>query len=55
MEVPRLRVDLELQLLAYTTAMAMWDRSHVQDLYHSLRRGQDQTRTLMDTSRVHYH
>ena len=27
MEVPRLGVELELQLLAYTTATAMWDRT----------------------------
>ena len=27
MEVPRLRVQLELQLLAYTTAIATWDQS----------------------------
>ena len=35
MEVPRLRVKLELQLLAYTTAPATWDLSHVCDLQHS--------------------
>ena len=34
-EVPRLAVELELQLLAYTTATAMWDLSHVCDLHHS--------------------
>ena len=27
-EVPRLGVELELQLLAYATAIAMWDVSH---------------------------
>ena len=27
-EVPRLGVELELQLLAYATATAMWDVSH---------------------------
>ena len=34
-EVPRLRVELELQLLAYTTATVMLDPSLVCDLYHS--------------------
>ena len=31
MEVPRLRVQLEQQLLAYTTATAMWDPSRICD------------------------
>ena len=35
MEVPRLGVESELQLLAYTTATAMQDPSHVWDLHHS--------------------
>ena len=35
MEIPRLGVKLELQLLAYTTAIAMQDLSHVCDLYHT--------------------
>ena len=35
MEVPRLSVELELQLLAYTSATAMPDLSHVCDLHHS--------------------
>ena len=35
MEVPRLRVEAELQLLAYTTTTAMPDPSHVCDLHHS--------------------
>ena len=35
MEFPRLGVKLELQLLAYTTATAMPDLSHVCDLHHS--------------------
>ena len=34
MEVPRLGVRSELQLLAHTTAIAMWDPSHVCDLHH---------------------
>ena len=36
-EVPRLGVKLELQLLAYTTAIATLDPSHICDLYHSSR------------------
>ena len=35
MDVPRLGVELELQLLGYTTAMATWDPSHISNLYHS--------------------
>ena len=35
MKVPRLGVKLELQLPAYTTAMAMPDPSNVCDLHHS--------------------
>ena len=35
MEVPGLGVKLELQLLAYATATAMWDSSHICDLHHS--------------------
>ena len=33
--VPRLGVKLELLLLAYTTATAMPDPSHICDLHHS--------------------
>ena len=63
-EVPRLGVQLELQLLAYTTDTEMWDPSHVCDLYHSLGKhwilnplseAMDLTHVLMDTSQVHYH
>ena len=35
MEVPRLGVELELQLPAYTTATAMPDLNHICDLHHS--------------------
>ena len=64
MEVPRLGVESELQLLlAYTTATAMWDPSHslVCDLHHSsqqcqilypLSEARDQTLILMDPSQV---
>ena len=55
MEVPRLGVELELQRLAYTTATATRDPSHICDLHHSsrqcgilnpLREARDQTRDL---------
>ena len=36
MEVPRLGVELELELPAYITATAMWDPSHVCDVHHIL-------------------
>ena len=60
-EVPRLGVELELQLPAYTTATATRDLSHVCDLHHSsqqrrilnpLSEARDRTRNLMDTSWV---
>ena len=35
MEVPRLGVQLELQLTTYLTATASQDLSHVCDLHHS--------------------
>ena len=35
MEVPRLGVEPELQLLAYATAIATLDTSRVCDLHHS--------------------
>ena len=35
-EVPRLGVGLESQLLAYATATATWDSSHICDLHRSL-------------------
>ena len=40
MEVPRLGVELELQLLAYTTASATQDLSHICDLHLSLQQHQ---------------
>ena len=60
-EVPRLGVELELQLPVYSTAI-MQDPSHVCDLHHSswqcwilapLNEARDWTRILMDTSRIH--
>ena len=61
MEVPRLGVKSEQQLLAFTTATGMQDLSHICDLLHSLqqcripdplREARDQTRVLMDTSQI---
>ena len=60
MEVPRLGVKLELQLLGYATDIAARDLSRVH-LYHSslqclilnpLSKARDGTRVLMDTSRI---
>ena len=62
MEVPRIVVESELQLLAYTSATATLDLTHVCDLHHSSRQLQilnslsearDQTCVLTDASRVH--
>jgi len=58
MEVSRLGVKLELQLLAYTTATAMPNPGHVFDLHHSswlrgilnpLSEARDQTLILLGT------
>ena len=57
MEVPRLRVESELQLLAYATATAMRDPSHVCDLHHSLThwsKARDQTHVLLDAGQFRY-
>ena len=64
MEIPRLGVQLEPQLLAYTTAIAMKDPSHIFELHHSswqckilnpLSKARDRTHILMDTSWVVSH
>ena len=61
MEVPRLGIELELQLLAYATATQ--DPSCVCNLYHSsqqcqifnpLSQARDWTHVLMNTSWIHY-
>jgi len=61
MEVLRLGYQEELQLLAYTTATATLDLSHVGNLHHSswqrripnpLSEARDPTCILMDPSRV---
>ena len=63
MEVPRLGVESELQLQAYTTATATPDPSHVCDLHRSSQQRQilnprsearDGTHIFMDTSWVHH-
>ena len=38
-KVPRLGVELDLELLAYATGTAMWDLSCVCHLHHSSRQG----------------
>ena len=62
MEVPRLGVESEPFLPAYTTATATRDPSRVCDLYHSswqcqilnpLNKARDRTRILLDTSQVY--
>ena len=62
MEVPRLGVESELQLLAYTTATAAQDLSCICDLHHSsqqcripLSEARGRTRILMDTSQNCFH
>ena len=57
MKVTRLEVESELQLPAYTTAMARPDLSRIFSLRHSqilnpLSKVRDQTHTLMDISQV---
>ena len=63
-EVPRLRVESELQLPAFPTATATLDPSHVCNLHHSpqqprilnpLSKTRDWTHILMVPSRVHFH
>ena len=57
MEVPKLGIELELQLPAYTTATAILDLSYICDLgcsqiLNPLSEARDWTHILMDTSRV---
>ena len=63
MEVPRLGVESELQLPAYTTAIAMRYPSHVFDLHHSsqqrqilnpLIKARGRTHILIDTSWIRF-
>ena len=62
MEIPRLGVKSELQLLAYATATATRDPSHVCDLHTSswqsqilnpLNKARDRTCILINAGRVH--
>ena len=64
MEVPRLGISSELQLLAYTTATATQDLSHVCDLHNSsqqcqtlnpLSEARDRTCNLSVPSWIHFH
>ena len=61
MEVPRLGVEWELQLLSDTTAIAIRALSFIRNLYHSsqqcrtpdpLSEAKDRTHILMDTSQI---
>ena len=60
-EIPRLGVQLELQLPAYATHTATWDLNHICDLHHgsrqrrilnSLSKAKDRTHHLMVPSRI---
>ena len=64
MDIPRLGVKSELQLLAYATATATRDLSHICDQHHSSRQrwilnplseAKDRTCILMDPNQIHYH
>ena len=64
MEVPRPEVELELEPLAYTTATATPDGSHVFNLHHSsqkcqiinpLSEARDQTCVLIGTSQIRFY
>ena len=64
MEVPKLGVELELELQAYTTATAMPDLSRICDLHHSsqqrwilnpLSEARDRTSNLMVPSWIWFH
>ena len=63
MEVPKLKFELELQLLAYTTAAATKDPSHVCNPHHSsqqrqilkaLSEARDRTCIFVDNSQMHF-
>ena len=64
MQVPKLGIKSELQLLAYARATAMQDWSHICNLNHSsqqccitglLSETRDITHILTDTSQIHFH
>ena len=61
MEVPRLRAELELQLLAIATVTATSDLSHICNIHHSSRqryllnplsKARDRTQILMDAGQA---
>ena len=57
MEVPRLGVESELQLLAWTTTTATWDPRRIRDLpthwiINPLSEARNQTHILMDISQI---
>ena len=63
LQFPRLGVELELQLLAYGTAIVTQDPSLIYDLHHSsrqrrtlnlLNRARDGTRNLMVPNQIHF-
>jgi len=63
MEVSRLEVESELQLLAYTIAIERQDPSRICDLHHSswqhqilnpLSEARDRTRNLIVPSQIHF-
>ena len=62
MEVPRLEVESEQKLLAYTSATATWDLSLVCNLHSSrqhwilnpLSEARDWTFVLRDASQIHF-
>ena len=53
MEVPRLGVKSELLLLAYATATATWDPSHIFDQHHSSQKCQILNRLSKARDRTH--
>ena len=64
MKVPRLGVKSHLQMLACSTAIAMWDLSHICNLHHSsqqhwipdpLSEAGDETHILVNTTRISFH
>ena len=64
MEISELRVESELQLPAYATAIIMVDLSHICKLHYRLQRcwilnppskARDWTQVLMDVSQICYH
>ena len=64
MEVPKVGVELEVQLSAYTTPMAKWDLSRMCGLHknsqqcripYTLSEAREGTHILRDTNKIHFH